>query len=133
MTEQSEKLSMRLDKWLWCARFYKTRSMASNAIKAGKIKINGERAKPSKTISLKDILSIRKDLFKFEVTILGISKSRLSAPLAAQLYEEHQDSIETRSLLSEQIKAEAKLYPKTQSRPTKRDRRHIVKFKTQTE
>lgn len=124
---------MRLDKWLWCSRFFKTRSIAAEAIKAGKIKINGERAKPAKSIAPNDQLSIRKDLFRYEITVIDIPKARLSAALASQLYEEHADSIETRQQLNEQLKQEAKLYPRAKGRPTKHDRRQIIRFKSKSE
>ena len=130
MTEQNDNNAMRLDKWLWCARFYKTRSLAADSIKSGKIKINGDKAKPSKLVNVNDNLLIRKDTFNYDIKVLSIPKNRLSANLASQLYEETQESINVREQLKVQIKAESKLYPRTIGRPTKRDRRQIVRFKT---
>ncbi len=130
MTEKNENNTIRLDKWLWCARFYKTRSLAAESIKSGKIKINGDKAKPSKLVSINDNLFIRKESFNYDITVLGIPKNRLSASLAIELYEETQDSIDLREQLTAQIKAESKLYPRSLGRPTKRDRRQIVRFKT---
>ena len=122
---------MRLDKWLWCARFFKTRGLAAEAIKSGKIKINEAKAKPSKIVSIGDNLSIRKDVFSYDIEVLAIPKARLSAALAKELFVESADSINTREVLVQQIKNDAQLRPKYPGRPTKRDRRQIVKFKTQ--
>lgn len=132
MTKPANSNSMRIDKWLWCARFFKTRSLAAEAVRSGKIKIGNERAKPSKMVNPEDKLSIRKDAFKYEIRIINIPKTRLSAPQAAQLYEESKDSIENRELIKQQLKADVALFPRTQGRPTKRDRRNIIKFKSET-
>lgn len=121
--------SMRLDKWLWCARFFKSRSIASDAIKAGKIRVNDERPKPSKTISVQDRLSIRKEAFRYDITVLQLPKSRLSASGAAELYIESEESRLAREQLNLQMKSEAALFPRTHGRPTKRDRRDLMKFK----
>lgn len=130
MTETIKNNTIRLDKWLWCCRFYKTRSLAAESIKSGKIKINGDKAKPSKMVSINDQILIRKESFNYDIRVLDIPKNRLSASLASKLYQETQQSIDAREQLQEQIKAESKLYPRTIGRPTKRDRRQIVRFKT---
>ena len=122
---------MRLDKWLWCARFFKTRGLASEAIKSGKIKINNAKAKPAKLVTTGDQLEIRKEMYTFQIVVSGIPKARLSAALAQELYDELPDSIAARELLAQQIKYEAQTQPRTAGRPTKRDRRQIVRFKTQ--
>ena len=122
--------SMRVDKWLWCARFFKTRSLAAEAVRSGKIKINGDKAKPARSVSQTDLLSISKGPFKFEITVLGIPKSRLSAAAASKLYTESPSSLAAREQVQQQIKAESDIYPRTRGRPTKRDRRELVKFKT---
>lgn len=120
--------SIRLDKWLWCARFYKTRSQAAAAIKGNKIRVNDLAVKASKIIRVDNVIQIRKTPFQYTVTVLKLPKSRLSASLAAHLYKEDKDSIQAREDLSTQIKAENASYPRTIGRPTKRNRREIIRF-----
>mgnify|MGYP003571068304 CR=1 FL=1 len=121
--------SMRLDKWLWCARFYKSRSLAADAIKGGKIRVNGDRPKPAKMIGIGDQIVIRKGAFRHEITILQLPRNRLSADKAVGLYEESADSHATREQLKQQLKSEAAMFPQTHGRPTKRDRRDLIKFR----
>lgn len=129
-TKSSDKPEcMRLDKWLWCARFYKTRSIAANAIKSGKIRIHGERPRPAKTISPGDTVLIRKDAFNYEIIIRKLPRARLSACMAILLYEESDESIQNRQQTGRQLKVEAAMFPRTIGRPTKRDRRDLMKFK----
>ncbi len=131
MPENNEKTTpLRLDKWLWCARFYKTRSIAADALKTGKVTINGDRAKPSKTVTPGDELELRKGPYRYNITVLGLAKARKSAKDAALLYEESAESISKREQLASQLKAEAAINPVTKGRPTKKDRRSIIKFKT---
>ena len=120
---------MRLDKWLWCARFYKTRSLAADAIKSGKVRVNGDRPKPSKTIGPGDSLSIRKEAYKYEIFIRDLPRARLPAAKAVRLYEETEESINQRDLTSKQLKLDASMFPRSPGRPTKRDRRDLMKFK----
>ena len=131
MSKNNEKpdILIRLDKWLWCTRFYKTRSIATDALKAGKISVNGERAKPSKSVKPGDILNIRKGSYHHLITVIRLAKSRKSAADAALLYRESQDSIIKRELLTARLKAESALMPSTKGRPGKKDRRSIIKFK----
>ena len=131
MPKNNEKsdIAIRLDKWLWCARFYKTRNIAANALKTGKVTANGDRAKPSKTVKPGDKLNIRKGPYHYVITVLDLAKSRKSAAGAALLYEESPQSISQRELLTTQLKAEAALMPTTKGRPSKKDRRSIIKFK----
>ena len=131
MPKSNEKsdITIRLDKWLWCARFYKTRSIAANALKTGKVTANGDLAKPSKTVKPGDNLNIRKGPYHYAITVLDLAKSRKSAAGAALLYEESQQSISERESLAIQLKAEAALMPTTKGRPSKKDRRSIIKFK----
>ena len=132
MSRNNEKTDVliRLDKWLWCARFYKTRNIAANALKTGKVTANGERAKPSKTVKPGDSLDIRKGPYHYVITVLELAKSRKSAAGAALLYEESPESISKRESLAIQLKAEAALMPTTKGRPSKKDRRSIIKFKS---
>jgi ribosome-associated heat shock protein Hsp15 len=131
MPRNNEKTDVliRLDKWLWCARFYKTRSIAADALKTGRVTANGDRAKPSKTVKPGDKLDIRKGPYHYVITVLDLAKSRKSAADAALLYEESPESISKRESLAAQLKAEASLMPATKGRPSKKDRRSIIKFK----
>ena len=126
--KSKEIKELRIDKWLWAARFYKTRGLASEAIKGGKIDVNGSHAKPSKTVQINDLIKIKKSPFVYEITVKGVSKHRGSASVAVLLYEESEQSIATRAKLSEQLKAESALRPATPGRPSKRDRRNIIRF-----
>ena len=125
-----ETRGMRLDKWLWCARFYKTRAIAADAIKAGKITLNGERAKPSRMVEPGASMIIKRGPYLYDIEILLLSKSRKSATEAMLLYQETQDSIKKREIVSAQLKLDAMNTPRIDGRPTKRNRRQIIRFKT---
>lgn len=121
---------IRLDKWLWCARFYKTRQIAASAVKSGNVQVNGSKAKPSRSISAGDRLIIDKKELVFEVDVSALSATRLSATLAAKLYCETQQSIEKREKQCEIQKLDrlGRIHaPKT--KPDKRGRRDRAKFK----
>ncbi len=121
---------IRLDKWLWAARFFKTRHLAVEAINGGKVEINGQRAKPGRTIRPGARLSIHKGPLEWEVEVLGVSRQRLPAPEAALLYVEDEASrLRREKLLTERREAGAALGAPGE-RPTKRDRRLIQRFKT---
>lgn len=120
--------SVRLDKWLWCARFYKTRALAAAAIKGNKIRVNEQTVKAAKNVQLGDVIQIRKTPYEYTITILKLCKNRLPASKAALLYTEDTESIQTREELSKQIKADAASFPRTIGRPTKRNRREIIRF-----
>lgn len=120
--------TQRLDKWLWAARFYKTRSLAVEAINGGKVHLNDHRVKPSRTLKPEDILTISKPPYEFVISVLGLSNKRGPATEAQKLYQETADSLEKRELLREQIKNEPLGYRHEKGRPSKRDRRHIIKF-----
>jgi len=120
--------SMRLDKWLWCSRFYKTRALAVSAIKGNKVKINSLAIKAAKNIHVGDNVEIRKTHYQYTITILKLTHNRLSASQAALLYEESKESIQTREELTKQIIAESASFPRTRGRPTKRNRREIIRF-----
>lgn len=119
---------MRLDKWLWCSRFFKTRAMAASAIKGNKVKVNDDAVKVAKTVRIGDRIHIRKQPYQYSIKIKKLSPSRLSASQAILLYEETAESIELRQELTSQIKAESASFPRTRGRPTKRDRREIIRF-----
>jgi len=119
---------MRLDKWLWCARFFKTRSIAASTIRAGKIKAKGIKVKPARTIKVGDELEIRRGSFQYEIRVSALASSRSSATAAAQLYLESGDSIAKREALALQLKLAAASQPVSRGRPNKQERRKIVRF-----
>ena len=123
--------SVRIDKWLWAARFYKTRSQASEAIKGGKIQCNGERVKPSKEVRLGEVISIRQDIYLRQVMVKALSERRGPASQAVLLYEETAASLSERERLALIKQAQPALRERGAGRPTKRERRQITSF-TQT-
>lgn len=131
MPKQPEKIpdTMRLDKWLWCARFYKTRSMATDAIKSGRIMVNGERAKPSRMVEPGSRISIKRPPYTFDIKVVFLPHTRKSASEALQIYQETPASIEKRENISAQLKLDAMVTPRTDGKPTKRDRRQLLRFK----
>ena len=114
---------IRVDKWLWAARFFKTRSLATDAIDHGRVKLNGVKIKPAKTIQLDDLLDIDNGSTQWQIRVTGLSSQRGSATVARQLYSETEESIKMR----EQEDMRRVLFPEPSAdikgRPTKRDRR----------
>ena len=126
----TEDTRFRIDKWLWTARFFKTRSSAASAVTSGKVRVNDERAKPSHSVHVGDRLLIRKPPYNFIVIIQGLSSRRGPGKEAMLLYEETQESITEREKLALALRAEAASKPPvTKGRPTKRDRRAIQKLR----
>jgi ribosome-associated heat shock protein Hsp15 len=121
--------SMRIDKWVWAARFFKTRSIAKNAIEGGKVHIDGERVKVSREVRVGMQLTIAQGLEKKTVVIKALSDVRGPAPVAQQLYDETTESIEKRELLASQRKMHNLARP--DHRPSKKDRRDISKFQNE--
>jgi len=120
---------MRLDKWLWAARFFKTRSLAKQAIEGGKVHVDGQRVKASKDLTLGLVLQIRQGFDEREVVVKALSEQRRGAPEAALLYEETPASLERRELSAQQRKLANALQPLSDGRPTKKQRRQIHQFK----
>lgn len=121
---------VRIDKWLWAARFYKTRALAVDAIGGGKILVNAERPKPAKTVQAGDVVSIRLGPYEHVVAVRGLSERRGPASVAATLYEETAASQSARLKLAEQLRmAPAAFVYEEKGRPTKRDRREIDRFR----
>lgn len=119
---------VRIDKWLWAARFFKTRALAQQAVEGGKVRLNGERCKCSRELRLGDSLSISIDALEWVVTVRGLSNQRGPAPVARQLYEEDPASMEARERQIEERKRLAEPGSQIRGRPTKRDRRLLHRF-----
>ena len=121
---------LRIDKWLWAARFFKTRALAIEAIDSGKVLVNEERVKPAKTIDVGNLVAIRLGPYTFVVEVLGLSDKRGPAPQAQKLYRETEESIKKREELAFERKAQAQIVDRGEGRPTKKDRRDIERFKS---
>jgi ribosome-associated heat shock protein Hsp15 len=126
---ETEGSHIRIDKWLWAARFFKTRSLAAAAVAGGKVKVNGERVKAAKAIRLDDELSIHAGPYEYGVRVLGLSGRRGPAPEAALLYAESVQSKAAREALATRLSAERIYDSHEKGRPTKRARRQIIRFK----
>jgi ribosome-associated heat shock protein Hsp15 len=129
MVKPEQELKIRLDKWLWAARFYKTRALATEAIKGGKIHVNNSRIKPSHHIQVGESIRIRKHHEEKTILIDVLSDKRGPATIAQTLYTESSESIEKREEFSRQKRDMYLLNPTTDKRPNKKQRRHIIKFK----
>lgn len=125
---EPDNAAQRIDKWLWAARFFKTRALAVEAINGGKVHINGQRVKPSRNVHAGEMLEISKPPYSFEIEVLGLEKQRRPASEAQSLYQETAASIAKREQLREQLKNEPLGFREQKGRPSKRDRRHIIKF-----
>jgi ribosome-associated heat shock protein Hsp15 len=120
---------VRLDKWLWAARFFKTRHLANEAIAGGKVHLNGQRTKPGKDVTVGAKLEISKDQLSWEITVIALSSRRGPAKEAVLLYEETPDSLAKRQADIEQRRADQASDVVSDGRPSKRDRRLIHRFK----
>jgi ribosome-associated heat shock protein Hsp15 len=127
MTEPEDRT--RVDKWLWAARFYKTRSLAAEAVAGGKIQVNGERVKPAKPLQIGDEVRIRQGPFEHRVVVRELSSQRGPASRAIELYEETADSRAAREALALQLKSLHSAFIPERGRPTKKDRREINRLK----
>lgn len=119
---------VRLDKWLWAARFYKTRSLATEAINGGKIHVNQQRVKPSRLVHINDEINISRPPYKTTIVVLALSNSRGPASVACQLYQETEASKLAQQQVKEQLSTEAYGLADMKGRPTKRARRQIIRF-----
>jgi len=119
---------VRIDKWLWAARFFKTRSLASKAVSGGHVQVNGQRSKPSRAVQIGDELQIRRGLSEFTVQVLELGDVRGPAAVARTLYLETEESIELREANARQRRMENMVSTGPARRPDKRDRRKIRKF-----
>ena len=121
--------SQRVDKWLWTARFFKTRTNAAAAVTGGKVHVDGERVKPSKRVGPGDRLEIRREPLAWEVVVQAVSANRLPAREAAALYTETEQSIARREAEAARRRAEARSRPSGLGRPTKRERRQVERLR----
>jgi ribosome-associated heat shock protein Hsp15 len=122
---------VRLDKWLWAARFYKTRSLARDAVQSGKVQYNGQRSKPSKVVELGASIKVPQGFDLKDVVVVQVKEQRQGAPLAQLMYQETQDSEKLRASNAEARKLSAFHSPKPDHRPDKKQRRQIIQFKHQ--
>ena len=121
--------SVRLDKWLWAARFFKSRTLAVTAIEAGRVLVADERAKPARLIKVGERLKITRDQERMELVVRGISEQRKSAPLARLLYEETAQSVLARQTAAENRRFFSEPSQEIAGRPTKRNRRALERWK----
>jgi len=127
-----EIVRVRLDKWLWAARFFKTRALAATAIETGKVEVNGERAKRAKQLQVGDELRIRLGPYHHIVTVRKVSENRGPAAVAVQLYAESEEGKKGREAMQLQVKAAQSVPGYDRGRPTKKDRRDIERIRRRT-
>jgi ribosome-associated heat shock protein Hsp15 len=129
MTAVDAEAGMRLDKWLWAARFFKTRSLATQAVNGGKVHLNGARVKPSRLLRTGDVLVIQRGPERYEIEVLGLDAQRRQAVEAQKLYAESAASREARDSLREERRLQREAEPVPVRRPDKRQRRLIRQFR----
>ena len=129
-SSQHNHAGVRADKWLWAARFFKTRSLALAAINGGKVHLNGQRIKPARKLDVGDQLTITRGCYHFSVTIEGLSLQRGPAETARTLYSESAESQQARKALQEARKLQGESPSQRSRRPDKRARRQIHRFRT---
>jgi ribosome-associated heat shock protein Hsp15 len=129
--DKSAHETMRIDKWLWAARFYKTRALATRAVTGGKVHMNGDRIKPARKLVPGDRLVIRKGHYQFDLRVEQLSSQRRPAAEARTLYSESGDSVRTRHALYHERKLQGASATQRERRPDKRTRRLIHRFKQQ--
>jgi ribosome-associated heat shock protein Hsp15 len=127
MSENEDKT--RVDKWLWAARFFKTRSLAAEAVAGGKVQVNGERVKRAKPLQIGDEIRIRMGPYEHRVVVRQLSSQRGPAARAAELYEETPESVAAREAMALQLKSLHAAFVPERGRPTKKDRREINRLK----
>lgn len=128
-SQSGDNTSVRLDKWLWAARFYKTRALAREMIEGGKVHYNGQRSKPSKLVEIGAEVRLRQGNDERVVTIFSAIAQRRSAQEAQKMYQETESSIEKREKITEARKLNALTMPHPDRRPDKKERRNLLQFK----
>ena len=121
--------SVRLDRWLWSARFFKTRQMAADAVRSGRVLLNNKRTKSAKSVRIGDQIRIRKAAFRYAIEVTALSKTRVGASQAVTLYNESEQSVETRKTLSTQLKLQRSGLHLPKGRPSKRERRQLNRLR----
>jgi ribosome-associated heat shock protein Hsp15 len=129
MDEREDDARVRLDKWLWAARFYKTRGLASEAIAGGKVQVNGDRAKRARPVQPGDEIRIRQGPYEHLVVVRALSARRGSASAAAELYQETPASRAAREAMALQLRSLHAAFVPDKGRPTKKDRRELGRLK----
>jgi ribosome-associated heat shock protein Hsp15 len=129
MVDNKKMESIRIDKWLWAARFFKTRALASKACDLGRIRSNGVEAKPAREVRVGDKLEVKNEGGEFHVEVLGLSQMRGPAAAAQALYRETEASISARAKVAAERKEMQQFAPLPEHRPSKRDRRRIIQFR----
>jgi ribosome-associated heat shock protein Hsp15 len=120
---------VRIDKWLWAARFYKTRSIAAHAVSGGKVQLNGARVKPSRMVKVGDSLEIHRNGLSWQIEVLTLSARRGPASVAQTLYLESEQSIRKREAVTEQFRLASATTPRPQGKPDKKSRRQLRSLK----
>lgn len=128
--QDNQTLSIRLDKWLWAARFYKTRAIARDMVQGGKVHYNGQRAKPSKVVELGAVLKLAQGVDEKTITVLKLFDKRKGAPIAQTMYQESDASIEQRAKNSIARKNNSFFAPHPERKPDKKQRRELLKMKS---
>jgi ribosome-associated heat shock protein Hsp15 len=130
MTLDDSKTPVRIDKWLWAARFYKTRSLAAEAVSAGHIDVNGQRSKASRSVALGEVIEIHKPPYRYTITVTQVTDRRGSGVQAQAMYIEDVASIATRAVQRDQQKLlGSATSPRPQKRPDKHDRRKLKEWR----
>ena len=120
---------VRLDRWLWSARFFKTRLMAADAVRSGRVLLNNKRTKPAKSVRIGDQVRIRKAAFRYAIQVTALSKTRVGADIAVTLYDESEQSIEARDTLRTQLKLQRSGSHPAKGRPSRRERRQLNRLR----
>ena len=120
---------VRLDRWLWSARFFKTRQMAADAVRSGRVLLNDKHTKPAKSVRIGDQVRIRKAAFRYAVQVTALSETRVGAGQAVTLYDESEQSVEARETLRTQLKLQRSGSHPAKGRPSKRERRQLSRLR----
>jgi len=128
MKEITREEEIRVDKWLWAARFFKTRSVAAGAVEGGKVQLNGDRTKPGRVVRLGDELKIRRGPYEWIVIVRGLSLQRGPASQAQLLYEETEESRTKREAVASELRFQGRIVSEIKGRPSKKARRDLLRF-----